>query len=321
MDFFTDAPIHPSSCKTYNSKLNEWISFMPEHFQTIVCVLSFPDLAMKILQTHLKCNTNTNRHIYIVAIMSYIRHHFKELAEYLTDDHVTLLRARWIAINNDNEAPIIQRRLENKPTAIQERKGGSRISFEQIVSKRDELAPGSIERVLLCMYTMIPPVRADYFTTQLVHGETAVPTEKNYIRILTDGTMESTLTDFKTASVFGRIVNLFPPELAQEIRLSLEKHPREYLFLNARGKPHTRNSFTLWSRRVLSRIFETDFTLVFFRHAFSTHYMITHHHTITDAQIKEISDKMGHSAEMFKAYRWIQGLPSEDPVDSDEEKE
>jgi hypothetical protein len=294
---------------------------MPEHFQTIVCIIAFPDLAMKILQTHLKCNTNTNRHIYIVAVMSYIRHHFRELAECLTDDHVTLLRARWIAINHENEAPIIQRRLENKPTPTQEQKGGSRISFEQIVSKRDELTPGSIERLLLCMYTMIPPVRADYFTTELVHGEEQVPTKKNYIRIHTDGTMECVLTDFKTAQVFGRIVNTFPPELAQEIQLSLEKQPREFLFINAHGKPHTRNSFTLWSRRVLSKVFETDFTLVFFRHAFATHYMITHAHQITDAQIKEISDKMGHSAEMFKAYRWIQGMASEDPEESGDEKE
>jgi len=26
---------------------------------------------------------------------------------------------------------------------------------------------------------------------------------------------------------------------------------------------------------------------------------------ITDAQIKDISDKMGHSSEMFRAYRWV----------------
>jgi hypothetical protein len=40
----------------------------------------------------------------------------------------------------------------------------------------------------------------------------------------------------------------------------------------------------------------------------------------TDAQIKEISDKMGNSAEMFRAYRWIRGEESGgDGEESDEE--
>lgn len=72
-----------------------------------------------------------------------------------------------------------------------------------------------------------------------------------------------------------------------------------------------RNSFTLWSRRVLSRVFGTDFTLVFFRHAFATHYVMNVDlRTVTDAQIKDISDKLGHSTEMFRAYRWIRGEES-----------
>jgi pterin-4a-carbinolamine dehydratase len=53
-------------------------------------------------------------------------------------------------------------------------------------------------------------------------------------------------------------------------------------------------------------LFETDFTLVFFRHAFITDF-ITNKVTseTTDAEIKEISDKMGHSPEMFRGYKWI----------------
>lgn len=321
MDFFEHVPIHETSRKTYNNKLNEWVEFMPAYFKSVTNIITLPDLALQCLHQRLKVDTPTNRHLYIVAVMSFIRHHIVHLIECLSREVILPLRERWIAINAENEAPIIQRRLENKPTVLQQAKGGSRLSYEEIVEARDKLPVGSIERLLISMYTMIPPVRADYFATELVRGD-AEPTVKNYVRIR-DGGMESVLRDFKTVKVFKQIVNVFPVELVREVEASLEAAPRAFLFVNANGKPHTRNSFTLWARRVLSRVFGTDFTLVFFRHAFATHYVMNVDlRTMTDAQIKEISDRMGQSTEMFRAYRWIRGEAEENDGDdggSDEE--
>lgn len=325
MDFFEHAPIHDTSRKMYNTRLNEWIEFMPNHFKSITNIIMLPDLALRVLHDRIRTNTASSRHVYIVAVMSFIRHHITHLCECLTKDVAIPLRERWIAINAENEAPIIQRRLENKPTVLQQAKGGSKLSFNDIVEKRDELPMGSIERLLIAMYTMIPPCRADYFAMEVVRGE-AEPTAKNYLRIRLDDEksgvrMETVLRDFKTAKIFKEIRNELPVELVREVEASLEKTPRTYLFVNANGKPHTRNSFTMWARRVLSRVFGTDFTLVFFRHAFATHYVMNVDlRTLTDAQIKEISDKLGHSTEMFRAYRWIRGEVSDgDGGGSDEE--
>ena len=300
MNFFENTNIHDNSAKMYNTKLNEWISYMPNIYKSLACIIMFPEISMKELESHLKVNTNTNRHIYIVAIMSFIKHKRTELQ--LTHEQYSTIRVKWIDINNENEQPIIDRRLENKPTDKQNEKGGSKIDFNQIIEKRDELPIGSIERLLISMYTMIPPARADYFATQILTNET--PTEKNYIRM--GDKVECVLTDFKTVKTYKSITHDFPVDLITELNESLKKTPRKYLFLNANGKPHTRNSFVLWARRCLSRIFETDFTLVFFRHAFVTHYISTvDPNSITDGQIKEMSDKLGHSPEMFRAYKWI----------------
>ena len=300
MNFFEQVNIHDNSAKLYNTKLNEWISYMPDIYKSLACIIMFPEISMKELESHLKVNTNTNRHIYIVAIMSFIKHKRTELQ--LTHEQYSTIRVKWIDINNENEQPIIDRRLENKPTDKQNEKGGSKIDFNQIIEKRDELPVGSIERLLISMYTMIPPARADYFATQILTNET--PTEKNYIRM--GDKVECVLTDFKTVKTYKSITHDFPVDLITELNESLKKTPRKYLFLNANGKPHTRNSFVLWARRCLSRIFETDFTLVFFRHAFVTHYISTvDPNSITDGQIKEMSDKLGHSPEMFRAYKWI----------------
>lgn len=303
MDFFQDTTLHSNSVKLFNNKLNEWISFMPTHFQTLGCVILFPTFAMKCLDTHIKTNSNTNKHIYLMSVLSILRHKPDILSSF-DEEHNTSLHNTWKKIFNDNEAPIIQRRLENKPTDMQLAKGGIHIPFAQIISKRDELPVGSYERLLISMYTYIPPVRADYFATEIVYNDD-VPTENNYIRIKDDA-VQSVLTDFKTAKNYKQITNNFPPELVTELMASLKNKPRKYLFPNTRNGPHTRNSYVLWTRRCLTRIFGTDFTLVFFRHAFITDFI---HTKITpdmsDAQIKEISNKMGHSPEMFRGYRWV----------------
>jgi hypothetical protein len=318
MNFFENTPIHENSIKAYNAKLNEWISFMPSLYQSLVCVINFPDISMKALENNLKSNTNTNRHLYIVAVMSFIKHN-KDLLIHLSPDQYSVIRIKWIDINNQNEAPIIQRRLENKPTDNQLKKGGFKITFSQIIAKRDELPLGSVERLLIAMYTMIPPVRADYFATQIIRGD-EVPTQKNYIRIYSPDRVESILTDFKTAKTFKQITNLFPPQLITELNSSLDKYPRSYLFTNTKGQPYTRNSFTVWASRLLSKLFETEFTLVFFRHSFVSHFISQN---VTDSQIAEASQKMGHSPEMFRAYRWIKEGNTDDILltEEDDEKE
>jgi len=315
MDLFQNVPIHDNSKKIYHSRLAEWIQFMPTHFQSVTHIIMLPELAMKVLHSHLKTNTPSTRHMYIVAILSFIKHHITHLSECITPEIAVSLREQWNTIHTHNEAPIIQLRLENKPTVLQQAKGGSQLSFQQIMEIREQLPIGSMERLLISMYTLIPPVRADYFALHIIHDDQE-PVEPNYLRIR-QGTMDTVLRDFKTAKTYHDIRNDLPLLLAQEIQTSLQACPREFLFVNAHGRPHTRNSFTLWTRRILTRILQTDFTLVFFRHAFATHYVT--HHNPTDLDISEISKKMGHSAEMFRAYRWVHGENQDSSDSSDSE--
>lgn len=303
MNFFQDTSLHTNSVKLFNAKLNEWIEYMPTHFQCLGCIIMFPDLAMKMLNAHMKTNTNSNKHIYLMSVLSILRHK-PAVVGHLTDIEFLDLHTKWKGIFSENEKPIIERRLENKPTDKQQAKGGHQLTFSQIESKRDELPVGSSERLLISMYTMIPPVRADYFATQIVYNDD-VPTSRNYIRIRDDN-VECIITDFKTAKTYKQIMHKFPPCLVAELKESLKIKPRDYLFINTKGEAYTRNAFVLWTRRCLTRIFETDFTLVFFRHVFITDF-ITNKVTAetTDAEIKEISDKMGHSPEMFRGYKWI----------------
>jgi len=321
MSYFENTPLKPKSVAQFNSKINEWIDYMPPFYNNIICIILFPTIAMDALEKHLVINTNTNKHNFIMSILSFMRHR-PDAFQNMTIQEREAYRQKWLDLHTANEAPIIQRRLENKPTDTQLKKGGINLTYNDLVAKRNELPLGSIERLLIAMYTMIPPVRADYFATEIISDD-QVPTENNYIRRRGPARMECIITDFKTAKTYKQITNNFPPELITEIDASLEKTPRNYLFLNANGKPHTRGSYILWTGRLLKRILGTTFTLVFFRHAFVTHFISTNNMiTMTDAQLKLISDKMGHSPEVFRAYKWIhQGATGELNLEEKSEEE
>ena len=321
MSFFDNTSLTHITVKRYNTIIADWISYLPPHFNNIICLVMFPDISLHALHTHLKSNTPSNRHNYIVPVLSFIGHN-KHILSPFSYEHVETIRLRWSDILTTNDAPITQRRLENAPTDNQLAKGGVYLKFNDFITARDKLPLGSIDRLLIAMYTMIPPVRADYYATQFVRGN-EIPTEQNFIRILDDNTMISIINDFKTKKTYKQLKNDLPPELIIEIKASLDKFPRSYLFTNSKGKPYTRNSFTVWAGRHLSTLFGTKFTLVFFRHAFSTNFItINDMSKITDAQIKEMSDKMGNSPEMFKAYRWVKdGNTGEIPLALEESDE
>lgn len=174
--------------------------------------------------------------------------------------------------------------------------------FDTLIAFRNKLPLGSIDRLLVSMYTMILPARDDYYATEIIRGD-EVPTQPNFIRILEDGKMILTLNDFKTNKIYNQLITVLPPQLIIEINSSLEKQPRSFLFVNKFGKPFTRISFKNWARRVLANAFQSgDFLISFFRLYFAFHYVnYSDISKITEDKIKKLSDKMGDCPELFKA--------------------
>jgi len=93
MNLFENTSLTDTSIKLYNTKLNEWISYMPKIYQSLGCIIMFPEMAMDALHTHLKVDTNTNRHIYIVAVMSFIKNKRSELS-HLSQEQYSIIRVK-----------------------------------------------------------------------------------------------------------------------------------------------------------------------------------------------------------------------------------
>jgi hypothetical protein len=300
-----------ASITLYNSRLTKWISLMPKEKQDLLHILLYPHESITYL-AQLDNANHANLHTYYTAIKSYLAH-TKYLSILINQTTLQTLKDTWKQITYDNQTPIVHRRLQQKPTALQEKKGGTKLTYQDIVKKRDELESGSISKLLLSFYTYLPPVRADYGSVAIIHAEDET-TSPNYIRIIDEGHAVCILTEFKTAKRYKKIENTLPDTLLQELQASLLKQPRTHLFVNQNNKPFTRNAFTVWTKRILSKLFDTQLTLVIVRHLFLS---TIDYNNSTAEELLELGNKMGHSIQMQREYVWKQGLEDEDDDEDD----
>jgi hypothetical protein len=300
MNYFEDSHFAASTVVLYNMKINKWIEYMPDDKKSIIHIILDKKQAIDILTSSLDKVTNTNLHGYYSSIIAFIEVN-TQLPKLFNKTLLENILQDWIKLRKENESPIVEQRLQNKPTKTQSSKGGVNITFDDIIKKRDSLKYASPERLLLGFYTYLPPVRTDYFATQIVTLKQK-PTQQNYIRLLTPTQSRCVLRDFKTKNKYKRIENDLPPELHSELEASLKEKPRDYLFVNISGEPFTRNSFCVWSKRILSKLFNTQMTLVIIRHLFIS---TIDFNKMTDVELTDLGNKMGHSLTTQRTYRWI----------------
>lgn len=299
MNFFNDTTLAPASLSLFNRKLNEWLSYMPKTQQHITQIFQFPDYSTKILIDSLIIKSNSNIHTFYTSILA-ILNHCSQYTSHLTTIQLEELKKQWRELLKTNLKPYEERRSNSLPTELQLQKGGTFIKYEDILKKRDSLPIGSIERLLLGFYTHIPPVRADYFATEIVTFKQK-PTELNYIRRISPDISEVILKDFKTKSSYKQIKNSLPSELNADLVESLRIKPRKYLFVNQTGQPFIRSGFAIWAGRILSRLFETEFPLTILRHLYINSLKLDER---TAKEITDISSKMGHDILTHLKYRW-----------------
>lgn len=301
VDFFIGCTtLATSSIRLFNDRLDKWLRMFPEDARDIHFLLMFPKRSLAVLRTGLgDRGTATNIHMYISAVTALFKHSGAVSGSLPKRDE---LHQQWLLQQAHNSVPIERKRDFHTPTDRQSEKGGATMTMEQICARRDALADGSIEKLLISVYTYIPPVRADYFATQIVLYGSAQTAENAILFGDAGRTCASLLLrDFKTSHTYKKIYHpTLPQELVRQIRLSLAEAPRDYLFMNADGRPFTRNAFQMWANRVLSRCFGVQFTLTLFRHI----YISSLGNDLSVEELDQISRHMGHSITMQTKYIW-----------------
>lgn len=299
MNLFSNTHLTYSTATNYNNKINKWISLMPPQKNNLSYIFLHPNFSVVILRKFLTLNntdTAPTLNSYIKAIISAVEHN-TDIFDSIDKDDYKKADNRWKDLRQKTYDYANQYRIEQKPSPSQSLKSGSSLTFSDIVKIRDELEDGSIDKLLLGFYTYIPPVRADFFATQLLtFGET--PSQPNYIFYNSDRSY-LVLTDYKTSPLYKSIEYDLPSDLHRQLIISLTKNPRPFLFIN-NGKCFTRKTFSEWATKKLTTLFKKEFTLTMFRHIYISHLDLN----TSAEQLLEISKKMGHSITQQMLYKW-----------------
>tara|TARA_Y100000389_G_scaffold205145_2_gene264101 strand:+ start:29738 stop:31051 length:1314 start_codon:yes stop_codon:yes gene_type:complete len=224
-------------------------------------------------------------------------------------DHYDLYK-KWVEHQKLLRKPIDDKYLTNEPT---ERQKAAFVPYEDVVKIRNNLEDGSYERLLISLYTDIPPNRSDFHDTKIYKIKPHNKDNTNYIifnfsKNNPKGTL--ILNNFKTSNKYGTNIIDLPKETLTQLHLSLEKYPRDYLFIStSTQKPynttkHPEKNFNAWANRTLKNIFNKDFTLTMLRHIYISRRDLKLE-TLPGTERKIIADIMGHSLERQGMYSFF----------------
>lgn len=315
--YFQQTHLKPITYEAYNRKLLLWLSILPPSHQSIVLLYTHPNYAVAMLRRHLvttQSDTAVTINSYIKAIMAAQVANSAQFSSVKKETMATC-DTRWRELRQQTYEEAFAYRMQSKPSPLQALHTGVSLTFADLVEKRDKLSDGSTHKLLLGFYTHLPPVRADYFATQIVPFGT-VPTEPNYIEH--DATHSHlVITDFKTSRLYKRIEHDLPAELHTQLVLSLEAKPRTYLFINKFGEPFNRYTFSHWANQQLETIFKKGLTLTMLRHMFISTIDFNHS---TPEELQKIGNQMGHHVNQQLLYKWKSNI-NDKIQDSESESE
>jgi hypothetical protein len=180
------------------------------------------------------------------------------------------------------------------------------VEWKDVLKKQAELGSlgyGTPAHLLLSMYSLIEPIRADYGNIKIIEeGEEEAPSDINHILLSKqpEGS-KLVLHQYKTSRKYGTFQRPLPEQLVQIIRASLTRQPRQYLFVDESGKPYLKkNSYTRFTNRTFERLFGKRFTISLMRHSFISNLDFNE---ATPATLFQHSKNMMHSIGTQQMYR------------------
>jgi len=233
---------------------------------------------------------------YYSAVMSLFTYN-QELKESDSELYLT-----WKSQHKKIKDPINIKYKSNEPT---QRQMEAYVPYSTIVKTCDNLPSGSMSKLLIMMYTEIPPVRSDYWRTRIVStiDEADGDPDSNFL-ILGSRNSKVVLKKYKTSKKYGVIYIDTTSKLHGEIINSLLNNPRDYLFVSSTGLPYDlENSFNKWANRQLKSLFGAKFNLTMLRHIYISRRDLNLEEK-SGLEQEEIANLMGHSIEQQRRYSW-----------------
>lgn len=286
IDAIAGASVSNMSKKVYLTRLKKWVEEAEVELETI---LANPDKYLKWV--YKKSSNPQTQKSYISSILAIFKH-TPDLKDKYKSEYET-----WFEAFKKVNGKIEDKYKTNEPS---ERQKEGFVEYKEIIEKRDSLEKGSKERLLLAMYTYLPPLRSDFNKVYIYTEKPGRITQDNYI-ILYD-TPKIVLKEYKTSKNNKILENPLPKELIQEIKDSLKEEPREWLFMDRTKGPYKSTSFNKWANRVFLKLFERPLTISLIRHSFINQLNFN---TLSIQDKEDIAKCMAHTVTTQDRYRLI----------------
>lgn len=291
-DYFAHTSLSAPSKALYNGRLQRLKGIIPsksfaEMFatprQTVIQIRRF-------LQDH-EVYTAPSFESYIKSLMAYRKYHPEEFP------NTEQVHSVWNVLLKEVNRRGNEYREQGQMAPTQREKEGNKLTMGDLKKVMDSLDDGDERKLLLAMYVMIPPMRADYGEVEILpFGH--VPTTRNFIYLSSERAVMQ-IGDHKIASTLGPIREVLPDSLQRVLYTSIRTNPRAYLF-----GPYSGTRFSMWANKQLTKLLEVPFTLTMFRHIYISNLPI---HEMTVEEKKQIAYLMGQTfnPNQQDLYRWI----------------
>ena len=265
----------------------------------------FDDPTLEFLKRHdaviawidgLDRSLNTKKLYYITLVSK-----LKDLNSPAFSDAFKAYKAKQDAYNRK-----AQDILENQ--VMDDRERALWIDWPDVIALRERMYPtiDSLQAfqdyVILCLYTYLPPMRADFTPMVLVRDMADVPEGANAL-VIEPRRMTFVFQEYKTASRYGRKEIKVPKPLEVVLRTWTEMMPTECLLSNLDGSPMDPRQLSAAVIRIFERHTGRKTGINILRHSFISH--LRRGETPFREQ-KRIADLMGHSVGMGVLYRRVE---------------
>jgi hypothetical protein len=224
-----------------------------------------------------------------------------------TSTRVALSALRKLYPDNKEIVDEMMRRREQykkldtaqEPTEKQKKKF---ISWDDIITFRTDYQEGmsATEKLLINLYTLIPPARADYGKMLIVDRKPKTPEDGCNYLILRPKTASFLFHAFKTHRTMGDQMAKIPASLQKIIREYVK--PGQKYLLEHDGKPWSDELMSMSVRRMFQKYLHMDTGISMIRHAYCTN---VHAGEKSITENGTIAKKMMHSPMLSQCYRFL----------------
>ena len=216
--------------------------------------------------------------------------------------------AKWKQFHDDlvriQEAKVRRSEPENKQIK-------QYTSYEEITEKYQELKKktphntlkSSQQFLLLSILVHLRPKRADLGAVKIYKEDDPRKTDENYVVLREEGGSSYLVMNlYKTSKYYQTVEEDLPDELVKDLRTSLGRHPRDYVFTKENGEPMSNNTYSVFVKHIFEELFGRSTGVSLLRHIYITEKL-----DFDDMTIQEQEDEaklMLHTSGLQRRYKW-----------------